>query len=145
MKLAAIVCALCAALVGGAASASAPPSGSVQGRVLVNPLVVTLAVPTGAVKAGQSFRIQALVANIGRTTLQNVAVTLVVPQPLVLRDKATQAFSSLGPAQVRAVAWSACTTTPGGYIVMARATAGPFTSESTGQLVQIAPANRPRC
>jgi hypothetical protein len=114
--------------------------------VLVNPLsVVVVVAPPSPIKAGQAFRIQALVANAGPATLQNVAVSVVAPSPLVLRDPATQVLPRLGPVTARTIGWGVCTTTPGGYIVMARATSGPFTSESTGQLVQIAPVKRPSC
>jgi len=46
--------------------------------------------PADPVKAGKDFRIRALVASAGSATLRNVAVTLVAPQPLVLRNPATQ-------------------------------------------------------
>jgi hypothetical protein len=145
MKGAGLACALGAALVAGAASASGPPSGTVQGRVRVSPLSVAVVVPSDPVKVGKDFRIRAEVTNSGPSALQNVAVTLLAPQTLVLRDPATQALPRVGPAEVRGIRWDVCTTTPGDYVMMSRATAGAFSVESTGQLVQITSAKRPSC
>jgi hypothetical protein len=145
VRPAVLACALCSGLVAGAASASGPRSGSVQGQVRVNPLSVVVVVPADPVKAGKDFRIHAQVANAGASAVQNVAVTLVVPPALVLRDPVTQTLPRMGPAEVRTVHWAACSTTVGVYVVMARAISGPFTAESAGQLVQIRPATRPSC
>lgn len=144
MRRSAFVCTLVLALAAGAAYASGP-SGTVQVRVVVNPLSVAVLVPPGSVKAGKDFRIRAEVTNAGSSTVQNVSVRLLAPQALVLRDPATQVLPRVGPGVDRRVRWDACSTTAGGYVVMARATAGALTAESTGQLVQITPANRPRC
>jgi hypothetical protein len=117
----------------------------VQGRVLVNPLSVVVLVQQDPVKVGRDFRIRAEVTNAGSSALQNVAVTLLAPQALVLRDPLTQVLPRVGPADVRGVKWDACTPAAGGYVVMARATVGPFTVESAGWLVQIELAKRPSC
>jgi hypothetical protein len=64
---------------------------------------------------------------------------------LVLRNPGTQALARVGPGVDRRVRWDACTTSEGNYVVMARATVGPFTAESSGELVQITSARRPSC
>jgi hypothetical protein len=143
VRHAAFACIVCLGLVGGVARATGPPSGIVQARVLVNPLSVAVLVPPDPQKVGKDFRIRAEVTNAGPTSVQNVAVTLLAPQSLVLRAPATQSLPLVPPAATRGVRWDACTTTAGGYVVMARATAGPFTVESTGQLVRIASTNKP--
>jgi hypothetical protein len=145
VKYAGVVWAVSAALAAGAASASGSPSGAVQARVLVNPLSVVVLVPSDPVKAGRNFRIRAEVTNASSSALRNVAVALVAPQALVVRDPATQVLPRVGPGADRRARWDACTTAAGGYVVMARATVGLFTSESAGQLVQVESAQRPSC
>jgi len=102
-------------------------------------------VPADPVKAGKDFRIHAEVSNAGASALRNVAVTLIAPQELVLRDPVTQVLSRLGPGAVQAVHWAACTAVVGGYVVVARAAAGSFIAQSTGQLVQVGAAKQARC
>ena len=147
MRTAAVICGLCAALAAGVArGASGPFAGSVAARVIVSPLAVTVVVPSGPVNAGKDFRIRADVSNLGRTPLTNVAVSLAAPSALVLRDPATQATSRIGAGGSAKTTWDACTTSPGGYVVLARAIAGAFTAESLGQLVQVVKAKKkPSC
>jgi hypothetical protein len=135
-----------AALTAGAAhAASGPPSGTVAARVLVSPMTVTLLVPTAPVDAGKNFKLQATVANAAPTLLQNVGVSLVASNALTLRDPVTQRLASIAAGSFGRVQWDACATSLGGYVVLARATTGPFTSESSGQLVQVASARKPKC
>ena len=146
MKHAALLCALCAVVAAGVAhAAAAPPSGTIAARVLVSPLSVSILIPGNPVKAGKDFRIRADVANDGSTALQNVAVTLIAPSALTLRDPVTQVLPRVGAGVDRRARWDACTTAPSGYVVMARATAGSFTAESAGELVDVASARRPAC
>ena len=146
MKWTAALCAICAVLAAGVASAATgPPSGTVTGRLLVNPMSVALVLPSGPVAAGKNFKVRATVANAGAAALQNVAVTLVAPSSLALRDPATQHVAVIAPAGGASMKWDACATVSGGYILLARAIAGPFVSDSTGQLVQVAQAKKPTC
>ena len=128
-----------------AASAAGQPTGTVRAQVRVNPLSVAVVVPTDPPKVGKDFSIRANVSNAGSTPQQNVAVTLVAPQALVLREPVTQTIPRIGQVEVKGVRWNACTTVAGGYVVMARAIAGPFTAESLGQIVQVKPAKSPAC
>jgi len=145
VRHAALLCALGAALAAGVASAAGAPSGTVQAVVRVSPLSVAVVVPTDPVKVGKDFRIRADVTNAGSTAIQNVAVSLLAPQALTLRNPVAQTIPRVGPAEVRGVKWDACTTTAGGYVVMARATAGATIVESSGQLVQVTSPKNPTC
>lgn len=140
----ALVGAACALFAASGAQADPPRSGAVDARVLVNPVAVFVVAP-GSVRAGTRFPIAAAVVNLGRTPVQNVAVTLVAPSGLVLRSPATQVIPQLGARSARGLLWTACSTTPGGYIVLARAVSGPYTTESAGTLVDITATARPRC
>ena len=144
MKRVALVCAACAVFATGVARAEPPGSRSVEGRVLVNPLIVVAVAPS-SVRAGVTFPIGAVVANLGPTPLQNVAVTLVAPPGLALRTAATQVLPLIGARRLGAVLWSACSATPGSYIVLVRVVTGPFQSESAGALINVTPAPRARC
>jgi hypothetical protein len=108
-------------------------------------MTVALVVPAGPVAAGKTFKLRAAVENIGAAPLQDVFVTLVAPRALTLREAVTQRVASIAGASTRSVQWSACATSAGGYIVLAQAATGPFTVESTAQLVQITPAKKPAC
>jgi hypothetical protein len=127
------------------ASAAGSPSGTVQATVLVNPISVAVVVPPDPQKTGKDFRVRAEVTSSGASALQNVVVTLLAAQALVLRDPVTQVLPSVMPAQVRSVKWDACTTSAGGYVLMARVSVGAFTTESSGQVVQVTSAKRASC
>jgi hypothetical protein len=134
---------ICAALAVGAASgAQAGDSNSIVGRVLVNPLSVTVNVPDAPRRRGAVFRISASVANTGTSRLENVSVTLVRSPALRLDRPATQVIPRIPPLASRRADWDVCSNVPGSYVVLARAEVAPFTAESLGAVVQILPSNR---
>jgi hypothetical protein len=140
MKRFALACTVLA--VSAASAAQAGDSGSISGRVLVNPLSVEVTRPDEPLRRGRWFRVVALVANGGATRLDAVGVTLVRPPALLLQGQATQTIPRIPARASRRVHWEVCSNTPGGYVVLARAHVGPFTAESLGALVQILPSNR---
>jgi uncharacterized membrane protein len=144
VKRALLTCALLGAIAAGVARADPPGSGFVSGRVLVNPLYITVLVPSTPVRTGRDFRIRAEVDNAGSTALQDVAVTLVRPTGLVLRDPARQVLPRVGPGRDRRVRWDVCARNAGSYVVMARAASGAFTSESSAEIIQVN-GNRNSC
>ena len=137
MKRVVLICALLGAIAAGVARADPPGSGSVAGRVLVNPLYVTVLVPSSPVRTGRDFRIRVDVANAGAVPLLNVAVTLVRPTGVALRDRARQVLPRIAPLDQRRVNWDACVRNAGSYVFMARATTGPFTAESPAAVVEV--------
>ena len=133
---------VCATLAAGGVAAAQAGADSITGRVLANPVSVSVNVPDSPRKRGADFRIAAVVANAGRTRLENVSVTLVRSPALRLDRPSTQVIPRIpGEASRRAV-WEVCSNVPGSYVVLARAEVGPFTAESAGALVQILPSNR---
>jgi hypothetical protein len=140
MRRLALACAVLA--VSAASAAQAGDSGSVTGRVLVNPLTVEVTRPDEPLRRGRWFRVVAQVANGGSTRLDGVAVTLVRPPALLIQGPTTQTLPRIPARASRRVHWEACSNTPGGYIVLARAQVGPFTAESPGVVAQILPSNR---
>lgn len=134
---------LCATLAVSAVSvAQAGDSSSITGRVLVNPLTVEVTRPDEPLRRGRWFRVVAQVTNGGATRLDGVGVTLVRPPALLLQGPATQTIPRIPARASRRANWEACSNTPGGYVVLARAEVGPFTAESAGALIQILPSNR---
>jgi len=146
VKRVALVCT--ALVVGIAGAAQAGDTGSVLGRVTVSapsppsPLSVEVIRPDDPLRKGRWFRVVAQVSNAGPTRLEGVAVTLVRDQALLLQSSVTQTIPRIPAQASRRVHWEVCSNTPGGYVVLARAQAGPFTAESLGALVQILPSNR---
>lgn len=140
MRRLALACATLAVLAASVAQAGG--SGSITGRVLVNPLSVEIIRPDEPFKRGRWFRIVAQVTNDGATRRDGVVVTLVRPPALRIEGPATQTIDRIPARASRRAHWEACSNTPGGYVVLARAAVGPFTAESPGQVVQIVPSNR---
>jgi hypothetical protein len=131
--------------VAGASSAQAGDSGSITGRVLVNPLSVEVTLPADPIKRGRWFRITALVANGGPTNLDNVAITLVHPAGLQLDSKDTQTIVRVPALGSKPAKWDACSNTPGSYVVLARAVVGAYVSESPAKVAQIAASSKNTC
>ncbi len=140
MRRLALACATLAVLAASVAQAGG--SGSITGRVLVNPLSVEVTRPDEPLRRGRWFRVVAEVTNGGATRLDGVAVTVVRPPALLIQGPATQTIQRIPARASRRVHWEACSNTPGGYVVLARAVVGPFTTESPGQVVQILTSNR---
>lgn len=140
MRRAAFACLAIAVVTAGAAQAG--DSGSITGRVLANPLSVTIDVPADPKRRGRTFRIGADVANAGAAVLDNVVVTLVRDPGIRLDPKPSQTISRIPARESRRVVWSACSNKPGDYVVLARAATGQFVAESAAELVQILPSNR---
>jgi hypothetical protein len=133
---------LCAAFaVAAACTAHVASSDSITGRVLVNPLSVDVQAPD-SVKTGREFALRAVVANAGSTALLDIDVRLLRDSGIALRDPARQSIDRIGPGRDRKVTWSGCARTAGAYIVLARASTGPFTVESPGVLIQAVGPNR---
>jgi hypothetical protein len=131
--------------VAGASSAQAGDSGSISGRVLVNPLSVEVVLPADPIKRGRWFRITVLVANGGTTNLDNVAITLVHPAGLQLDSTDTQTIVRVSALGSKPAKWQACSNTAGSYVVLARAVVGAYVLESLATVVQIAPASKNTC
>jgi hypothetical protein len=140
MRRSALACLAVAVVTAGAAQAG--DSGSITGRVLANPLSVTIDVPADPKPRGKTFRIRADVANAGAKVLDDVVVTLVRDQGIRLDPKPSQTIPRIPSGESRRVVWSACSNKPGDYLVLARAAAGQFVAESPAELVQILPSNR---
>lgn len=140
MKWLALACAGLAVAVAGVARAD--DAGTVNARVLVNPLSVEVIRPADPLRQGRWFRVVAQVTNGGATRLDGVGVTLVRPPALLMQGPATQTIPRIPGQSSRRAHWEVCSNTPGGYVVLARAKVGPFTAESPGVVVQILPSNR---
>jgi uncharacterized membrane protein len=135
MKLLTLACAALAALVAGAAR-GADVQG-VVGSVTANPLTVELTTPAEPIKRGRWFKVLVQVSNAGAMQFDDVTVTLVHPQGFQLDRKAEQTIARLPAFGSKPAKWEACSSTAGSYIVLARAEAGAFVSESPAQVVQI--------
>ena len=131
--------------VAGASSAQAGDSGSITGRVLVNPLSVDVTFPGDPIKSGRWFQHHGASGQRGPDALDKVQVTLVRPAQLNLDRAATQAIPHVPARGSKPAKWQACSNTPGNYVVLARAVVGAYVSESPAKVVQIAAASKNTC
>ena len=111
----------------------------------MSPLVVSLVVPNPTPKAGRAFTVRADVMNTGSTAFLNVAVRLVVAQPLLLLDPARQILSRIGPGRTQTARWQLCSNVVGNDVVVARATVGAYAADSPSVVVQVVAARQPSC
>jgi len=127
-----------AALVALAAgSAQGADTQGVVGSVTVNPLSVEVTLPTDPIKTGRWFRINALISNAASTPFDNVVVTLVHPAALQLGSKDTQTIPRVPALGSKPAKWDACSSTPGSYVVLARAEVKAYVSESSAKVVSV--------
>ncbi len=128
-----------------ASLAQAGASTSITGRVVANPLSAAVMGPTDPVKPGKRFEIMATVSNAGAAAMRDVEVGLVRDPAIALYDPATQTLDRIGPGGKKKVVWTACSATPGTYVLLVRATDGPFTAESPGSLVTVLAGRQVKC
>ena len=125
--------------LGIVAGAHAAGSGSITGRVTVaalNPLTVSLTLSTPSASVGGSVTATATVVNSSSAPINNVTVALTADPNLAVVGGETRTTGV--PANSSAsVSWSFCPLLPGGYVVAATATAGPFHADSQGELLNV--------
>jgi hypothetical protein len=129
--LAAVLLAL--GLVAGAHGAG---SGSVTGSVLVNPLTVSLALSSGSFAVGSPVTATATTHNAGPVPL-SVTVTLTADVNLAVAGGVTRTIGTLPANGTAQVSWPLCALAPGGYVLLANATSGPFRTESSAQVLNV--------
>ena len=120
-------------LVAGAHGAG---SGSVTGSVLVNPLTVTLALSSGSFAVGSPVTATATAHNAGPVPL-SVIVTLTADVNLAAAGGVTRTIGPLPANGTVQVSWPLCALAPGGYVVLANATSGPFHTDSSAQVLNV--------
>jgi hypothetical protein len=121
-------------LVAGAHGAG---SGSVTGRVLVNPVTVSLTLSSASTFVGGSVTATATVVNSGGAPVTDVAVVLAADANLAVSGGDTRPIGTIpGNASAQA-SWPLCALAPGGYVVLARVTAGPYRADSVAQLLNV--------
>ena len=122
--------------LGVVAGAHAAGSGSITGSVFVNPLTVSLAVSPGSSAVGGSVSATATVRNSGPAPL-SATVTLTADVNLAVAGGATRTIGTLPANGTAQVSWSLCALAPGGYVVLANATSGPYRTDSPAQVLNV--------
>ena len=120
-------------LVAGAHGAG---SGSVTGSVLVNPLTVSLGLSSGSFAVGSPVTATATARNAGPVPL-SVTVTLTADVNLAVAGGVTRTIGTLPANGTVQVSWPLCALAPGGYVVLAYATSGPFRTDSPAQVLNV--------
>lgn len=95
--------------------------GVVSATVKVNPLQVTLLVPTEPISVGEAFTVQATVENQGESRIRRVTATLHVPDGLDVRGPDTRRLRPLEPLGSRSTEWQLTATQPVGFVLMVTA------------------------
>ncbi len=123
-----------------ATSARASTTGMVGATVVVSPLGVALVVTPGSAAAGKPVRARAEVRNLGAGAIGPVLIELrYEPVGLEVRGTVTQEVRRIAAERSASVTWQLRGVVPGSYVMLARATTGPFTTESEAVLLTILP------
>ena len=95
--------------------------GVVTATIQINPLLVSLTVPSEPVAVGERFTVQARVENRGESRLRRVTATLHLPTALETRGPATRSLGSLRPFASRSREWRLEAVEEGSYVLMVTA------------------------
>jgi hypothetical protein len=137
--------ALAAAFAVGLPGAVAATSASVDARVRVSPLLVTLTLSTDSAQTGQALRAEATLTNVGATTLRSIRVELRADRAgLVIQDPISS-VSQLRAGRSVTLAWSVCGRQVGSYVLLVRATAAGVSIDSQARVLAIVPGGRRSC
>jgi hypothetical protein len=121
-------------LVTGAYAAG---SGSVTGSVFVNPLRVSLTLSAPSTSVGGAISASATVVNGGAAPIANGAVVLVANSGLFVSGGETRPIGTIPGAGSVQTNWPLCALKPGGYVVVAVATVGPYQATSAAQVLNV--------
>jgi hypothetical protein len=123
--------------LGIVAGAHAAGSGSITGTVRVNPLRVSLTLSATSTSVGGAVSATATVVNGGGAPIASGSVALVADPNLAVSGGETRPFGTIpGTGSVQAF-WPLCALRPGGYVVVAVATAGPYQANSAAQVLNV--------
>lgn len=118
-------------------------AASVAAMVDVSPLAVALEVPAGGVEAGRQVRVRAIVHNLGDAVVGPVSVELrFSPAGLDVRSEPAHVIRRIVVGRSGSVAWRVRGLVPGVYVLVARASVGPFTTDSPAAVLRILPPRR---
>jgi hypothetical protein len=122
-----------------AAGAHAAGSGSITGSVVaVNPLTVSLTLSPPFTSVAGSVTASATVFNPSSAPVANVVVVLSAdPNLAITGGVETRTLGTIPGNSSVTASWSLCALAAGGYVVLARATAGSFQTDSPGQLLDV--------
>lgn len=95
--------------------------GVVTATIQINPLLVSLTVPSEPVAVGERFTVQARVENRGESRIRRVTATLQLPEGLEMRVPATRSLGTLGPLRSRSTQWRLEAVEEGSYVLMVTA------------------------
>jgi hypothetical protein len=110
---------------------------SVNGRVLMSPLALDLAIRPATARAGKWLGALVTARNIGPTELGRLSVRLRAAPGLVVRPPSSRSVRRLDSGASAILGWSLCGQHPGMYLVFAEASFGGVVVESAARLVTI--------
>ena len=126
--------------LGLVAGAHAAGSGSITGTVVaVSPLTVSLTLSPASTSVGGSVSATATVVNTGGAPIADVAVVLIADPNLTVSGGDTRPLGTIPGKGSTQAFWPLCALKAGGYVVLARTTAGPLRIDSAAQVLSVSP------
>jgi hypothetical protein len=123
--------------LGIVAGAHAAGSGSLTGSVRVNPLGVSLTLSATSTSVGGAVSATVTVVNGGSAAIANGTVVLVADPNLAVSGGETRPIGTIpGNGSIQGL-WPLCALKPGGYVVVALATVGPYQATSAAQVLNV--------
>lgn len=106
--------------------------GSVTATVRINPLVVTVSVPS-SVTVGEHFNVKVTIENHGESKIKRVVATIDLPDGLSLgKSKAEKIMGAIPPYKEKTVRWRVSAEKEGTYVILVSASGE---DEPTGTLL----------
>jgi hypothetical protein len=120
-----------------AAAVDGASEGTIDGRVLISPLALTLVISPPTIHVGDLASALVTASNQGVAPLGRISVRLRAASGLIVRGRQPQTILSLAPGGNGFVSWSLCGRTPGAYVVFAEASVGSLVVDSPARLVTV--------
>lgn len=131
--------------------ARADGSGEVTATARANPVLITLFLPTSAIRVGEDTTALALVENAGGSAVTDVIATLHVrPDGVAAAGGFTRFLGTIEGNGTAWTSWDICGLLPGNYVLLARATATMpdgevVQADSDARLLEVTERGRKPC
>jgi len=122
-----------------AAAVDGASTGTLDGRVLMSPITLTLEVTPASLAVGQVAAATVSLVNLGPVAISRIAVRLRNATGLAVRGRQPQWIRLLAVGGSGSLSWSLCGRAPGSYLVFAEATLGAIVVDSPARLVTVRP------
>jgi uncharacterized repeat protein (TIGR01451 family) len=120
-------------------------SASIDASVQVAAFSVQLTLSASTARVGDTVRAEATVTNLGKTRITGLVVELRVDSAGIRLKSSSSTIGKLQPGRAATVSWSLCAGQQGNYLILARATSGGVSVDSTARLLSVSGTRRSGC